>query len=128
MPTLRAMLGIGLVALTLVVTPGPNMLYLLSRTITQGRQAGMLSLAGIAAGFLVYLAATAAGVTALFQAVPAVYTMVKIAGAVYLLWLASQALRPSGQSIFAPQPMPIEMGGVLGLLALRILTEPATPP
>ena len=45
--------GIALVALGLVLTPGPNMLYLVSRSITQGRRAGMVSLAGVAAGFAV---------------------------------------------------------------------------
>jgi hypothetical protein len=48
--------GIALVALGLVLTPGPNMIYLVSRSVTQGRRAGLVSLLGVATGFLVYLA------------------------------------------------------------------------
>jgi threonine/homoserine/homoserine lactone efflux protein len=88
--------GIGLVALGLVLTPGPNMIYLVSRSITQGRRAGLVSLLGVAVGFLAYLAAASAGLAAIFTAVPAAYTALKIAGALYLLYLAWQALRPGG--------------------------------
>ncbi|HEY2206067.1 MAG TPA: hypothetical protein VGH99_16460 [Pseudonocardia sp.] len=55
-----AAVGIGLVAIGLVLTPGPNMLYLVSRSITQGRRPGLVSLLGVAAGFGVYLAARCA--------------------------------------------------------------------
>ncbi|MFC0681254.1 LysE family translocator [Lysobacter korlensis] len=89
-----AVLGVALVALTLVLTPGPNMVYLLSRSITQGRRAGLISLAGVGTGFLVYLLAAAAGLAAVFVAVPAAYTALKILGAAYLLYLAWQAIRP----------------------------------
>jgi threonine/homoserine/homoserine lactone efflux protein len=101
-----ALLGISLVALGLVLTPGPNMLYLVSRSVTQGRRAGLISLLGVAAGFLVYLAAAAAGLATIFTAVPAAYTAVKLAGVGYLLYLAWQAVRPGGTSAFAPVPLP----------------------
>ncbi|HEX5540081.1 MAG TPA: LysE family translocator [Micromonospora sp.] len=86
----------------MVLTPGPNMMYLVSRSITQGRRAGVISLLGVAVGFLVYLAATNLGMSALFVSVPQLYTTVKLAGAVYLGWLAFQALRPGGVSVFKP--------------------------
>ncbi|MDT7640771.1 MAG: hypothetical protein QOC83_5059 [Pseudonocardiales bacterium] len=98
--------GIGLVALGLVLTPGPNMIYLVSRSITQGRRAGLVSLLGVAVGFLAYLAAATAGLAAIFTAVPAAYAALKIAGALYLLYLAWQALRPGGTPVFAPRPLP----------------------
>ncbi len=100
-----AAVGIGLVALGLVLTPGPNMIYLVSRSITQGRRAGLVSLLGVATGFLVYLAAATAGLTAVFLVVPAAYTTVKLAGAAYLLHLAWQALRPGGRSAFEPREL-----------------------
>ncbi|WP_117215596.1 LysE family translocator [Allorhizocola rhizosphaerae] len=99
-----AVLGIALVALGLVLTPGPNMIYLVSRTLSQGRAAGLVSLLGVAAGFLVYLAGTALGLTALFATVPVLYQALKIFGALYLLWLAWQSLRKNG-SVFAPQEL-----------------------
>ncbi|WP_280791007.1 LysE family translocator [Blastococcus sp. TF02A_35] len=105
---MSAVLGIGLVALGLVLTPGPNMIYLVSRSITQGRRAGLISLLGVAAGFLVYLAAAAAGLATVFVVVPAAYTVLKLAGAAYLLYLAWQAMRPGGPNAFVPRELPID--------------------
>lgn len=95
-----AALGVVVIALGMVLTPGPNMVYLTSRAISQGRRAGLVSLAGTAVGFLCYLLAATAGLSALFVAVPAAYTAVKIAGALYLAWLAWGMLRPGGRSPF----------------------------
>ncbi|WP_376778575.1 LysE family translocator [Phytoactinopolyspora halotolerans] len=119
------MIGIALVALGLVLTPGPNMLYLVSRSITQGRRAGLISLLGVAAGFLIYLAAATAGLTAVFAAVPAAYTVLKIAGAAYLLYLAWQALRPGGVSVFAPRDVPVD--SARRLFAMGLLTNVLNP-
>jgi threonine/homoserine/homoserine lactone efflux protein len=101
-----AAVGIALVALGLVLTPGPNMLYLVSRSITQGRRAGLVSLLGVAAGFGVYLCAAVLGIATIFAEVPAAYTALRITGAAYLLHLAWQALRPGGRSAFAPEELP----------------------
>lgn len=117
--------GIGLVALGLVLTPGPNMIYLVSRSITQGRRAGLVSLLGVAAGFLVYLAAATAGLATLFAAVPAAYTVLKIAGAGYLLYLAWQALRPGGTAVFDPAPIPADPPR--RLFAMGLLTNLLNP-
>ncbi|WP_049854425.1 LysE family translocator [Dickeya fangzhongdai] len=80
------------IALGLVLTPGPNMIYLLSRTVCQGRRAGLVSLSGVALGFLIYMSAAALGITAIMMAVPLAYDVLRIAGACYLLWLAWQAV------------------------------------
>lgn len=127
MVSISAVLGIAAVALGLVLTPGPNMLYLVSRSITQGRRAGLISLLGVAVGFLVYLAAAAVGIAALFTVVPTLYTAIKIGGALYLLWLAWKTVRPGGHSVFDPQPMPpdpplrlFSMGLVTNLLNPKI--------
>lgn len=100
-----AILGIAAVAFALVITPGPNMIYLVSRSITQGRRAGLVSLLGVAAGLGVYAVLTTAGLTAVFTLVPVLYTTLKLAGAGYLLYLAWQAVRPGGGSPFTPKPM-----------------------
>ncbi|HEY9522511.1 MAG TPA: LysE family translocator [Thermopolyspora sp.] len=105
MVSLVGLLGIGAVALGLVLTPGPNMIYLVSRSITQGRQAGLISLLGVATGFLVYLLTAAVGLSTVFAVVPAAYTALKLAGAGYLLYLAWQAIRPGGRSPFTPRPL-----------------------
>ncbi|HEX2903188.1 MAG TPA: LysE family translocator [Jatrophihabitans sp.] len=113
-----AALGVFTVALLLVLTPGPNMMYLVSRTITQGRRAGVLSLAGVGVGFLVYLTATNLGLSAIFLAVPELYLAVKLIGAGYLGWLAWKALRPGGGSVFAPGPLPVDSPRRLFLMGL----------
>jgi threonine/homoserine/homoserine lactone efflux protein len=88
------------VALGMALTPGPNMMYLVSRSISQGRRAGMVSLAGTFAGFLVYMTMANLGLASVFILVPMLYIVVKAAGAVYLLWLAWNALRPGGLGVF----------------------------
>ncbi|MGW4286290.1 LysE family translocator [Streptomyces sp. NPDC004673] len=101
-----AALGVTVVALGMVLTPGPNMIYLVSRSITQGRRAGLISLGGVALGFLAYLLAANLGLSVLFLAVPELYVAVKLAGAGYLAYLAWSALRPGGVSVFAPREVP----------------------
>jgi threonine/homoserine/homoserine lactone efflux protein len=97
---LPAALGVLLVALGMVLTPGPNVIHLASRAISRGRRAGPVPLTGTAAGFLCYLLAATAGLSALFAAVPAAHTAVEIAGVLYLAWLAWGVLRPGGRSPF----------------------------
>ena len=86
--------------LVMVLTPGPNMIYLISRSICQGRKAGVTSLLGVVAGFFVHMLAAAVGLTAVFLAVPLAYEALKWAGALYLLWMAWQAVRPGARSPF----------------------------
>lgn len=89
-----------------MLTPGPNLVDLLSRAICQGRRAGFISLLGVVTAFLFHIVCAAAGLTAIFLTVPLAYTVLKYAGAVYLLWLAWQAVRPEGASPFAPRALP----------------------
>jgi threonine/homoserine/homoserine lactone efflux protein len=98
MPEWSSLVGFSLVALGMVLTPGPNMIYLLSRTISQGRLAGLISLCGVAAGFVFYMVCAAFGITALVMAVPYAYDSLRIAGALYLAWLAWSAMRPGARS------------------------------
>jgi threonine/homoserine/homoserine lactone efflux protein len=102
-----------LAALALVLTPGPNMIYCVSRTLCQGRRAGFVSLAGVLLGFLVHLLAAALGLTALLMAVPLAFDAIKLAGAAYLLWLAWQAVRPGGSAPFQARELPVDTPAVL---------------
>ena len=77
-----------LAVIALVATPGPNVLYLVSRTLAQGRAAGFVSLVGTSSGFLLHALAAAFGLSALLAAVPVAYDTIRIAGAIYLAWLA----------------------------------------
>ena len=121
----EAMLGIALVELGLVITPGPNMIYLVSRSIAQGRRAGLISLAGVGLGFLVYLLAASVGLATLFALVPEIYLTLKLMGAAYLLWLAWNAFRPGGNSIFATQELePDPPRKLFGMGLLTCLLNP----
>ncbi|MGK4579423.1 LysE family translocator [Kitasatospora sp. HPMI-4] len=121
----NAVLGVVAVALGMVLTPGPNMMYLVSRSITQGRRAGAVSLAGVAVGFLVYLSAANLGLSLVFVAVPALYLTVKLAGAGYLAWLAWKALKPGGLSVFTPQELPPD--STRRLFSMGLLTNLLNP-
>lgn len=98
--SLVAASGMAITALWMVLSPGPNMVYLVSRSISQGRAAGLISLTGTATGFVIYMVMANLGLSAVFVAVPWVYVGLKAAGAAYLLWLAWSALRPGGVGIF----------------------------
>jgi threonine/homoserine/homoserine lactone efflux protein len=127
MPHLPALLGFALVCLGMVLTPGPNMIYLISRSISQGSSAGMVSLGGVALGFVFYMLCAAFGITALLFAVPYAYDGLRIAGAIYLLWLAWQVLKPNGRSPFQVRELPVDsprklftMGLVTSLLNPKV--------
>ncbi|WP_462378801.1 LysE family translocator [Pseudomonas sp. Marseille-QA0892] len=100
MPELNNLLAFAVIALGMVLTPGPNMIYLISRSICQGRRAGLISLGGVALGFVFYMLCAVMGITALVLAIPFAYDAVRFVGACYLLWLAWQAVRPGGRSPF----------------------------
>jgi threonine/homoserine/homoserine lactone efflux protein len=106
MPLPHATLGFALLCLGMALTPGPNMIYLTSRSISQGPAAGLTSLAGTALGFVVYSLCAAFGVTALLFAVPIAYDVLRFGGALYLAWLAWQALKPGGRSPFTTRELP----------------------
>ena len=108
MPDFTSLLAFALICLGMVLTPGPNMIYLISRSICQGRAAGLISLGGGALGFVIYMLCAALGITALVMAVPLAYDALRIGGALYLLYLAWQALRPGGRSPFQVRDLPAD--------------------
>lgn len=108
MPEFHHWLAFALVALGLVLTPGPNMLYLVSRSISQGLKAGLVSLVGVAFGFIVYMLFAAFGITALLMTVPLAYDTLRFAGALYLMYLAWQAVKPGGRSPFHVRDLPAD--------------------
>ena len=118
MISLTAALGIALVELGLALTPGPNMIYLVSRSISQGWRAGMMSLAGTAVGFVVYMTMANVGLAAVFIVVPWLFIALKVLGAVYLLWLAYKTLRPGGTSMFETNELPRDSFGKLFRMGL----------
>ena len=86
-------------ALALNLTPGADMTYVIARSATQGRAAGIAASLGIAAGSLVHSVLAAVGVSALLQHSETAFLVVKYAGAAYLLYLAWKAVRAGGKAV-----------------------------
>ncbi|WP_315724193.1 MULTISPECIES: LysE family translocator [unclassified Bradyrhizobium] len=118
MPHTSSLLAFALVSFGMVLTPGPNMIYLISRSITQGHTAGLVSLGGVAVGFVAYMLAAAFGITALLFAVPFAYDALRLAGAAYLLYLAWQAVKPGGRSPFQVKKLAVDSPRRLFLMGL----------
>lgn len=118
MPTLSTLAAFALIALGMVLTPGPNMIYLVSRSLSQGPVAGLISLGGVALGFVFYILCAAFGITALVLAVPYAYDALRIVGALYLLYLAWQALKPGGRSPFQVRQLPKDRPRKLFMMGL----------
>lgn len=113
-------------ALLLAITPGPNMIYLISRTLAQGKKAGLISLAGVMVGFLFHIILVSFGLTAVLFTIPYAYTILKWAGALYLVYLAFQALKPNGRNIFEVEPI-IQADSPRKLFSIGFLTNVLNP-
>jgi threonine/homoserine/homoserine lactone efflux protein len=125
MPEIHNLLAFVLLAFGMVLTPGPNMIYLISRSISQGPGAGLISLGGIALGFLFYVFCAAFGITAFVLAVPFAYDALRLAGVAYLLYLAWQSLKPGGRSPFHVRELAPD--GPRKLFAMGFLTSLLNP-
>ncbi|MCW0344059.1 Leucine efflux protein [Pantoea ananatis] len=125
MPDYVHILTFGLVALGMVLTPGPNMIYLISRSICQGKRAGLISLGGIALGFVFYMVCAAFGITAFVFAIPYAYDLLRFGGAAYLLYLAWKAVKPGGNAPFSVKEMSVD--GPNKLFMMGFITNLANP-
>lgn len=101
-----------------MLTPGPNMIYCVSRALCQGRTAGWVSVLGVQAGNVVHITAATLGLTALLATMPLLYDVIRWAGATYLLWLAWQAVKPGGRGVFEAQDLPHDSNAKLFRMGL----------
>jgi threonine/homoserine/homoserine lactone efflux protein len=101
MPDITTISLFAAASLVLTATPGPDMLLIASRSVSQGRSAGFLTYAGIALGTYCHALAAALGLSQLFLTVPVAYEIVRWAGCAYLLYLAYKTIRAEG-SAFSP--------------------------
>jgi threonine/homoserine/homoserine lactone efflux protein len=90
-------------ALVLLLTPGPAVLYIVARSIDQGRRAGLVSVAGVHVGTLAHILAAAAGISALLAASATAFSIVKYLGAAYLIYIGARRLL-AGRSVTATAP------------------------
>ena len=108
MPSFDTLLAFFGVAVLLALTPGPDNVFVLLQSAQRGWRAGMAVVLGLCSGLVVHTAAVALGLAAVFAASAGAFTVLKVFGAAYLLWLAWQALRPAPApaSVSAPMPAP----------------------
>ena len=106
MPSASTFLLFGLAALGLLVIPGPAVLYIVTRSIHQGRAAGLVSVLGVATGSLVHVAAAALGLSALLMSSSIAFEAVKLVGAAYLIWLGIRTLRGRDEEDLPEQAAP----------------------
>lgn len=95
-PDPAVILAFSLATIVLAITPGPDMALQLSRAINYGRAHGLAAMAGAMSGIVVHTTLVAFGISVLIVAAPPLFLALKIAGAVYLLWLAWQAVTQGG--------------------------------
>lgn len=92
MPTVETIVVVALAGLALSASPGPSMLYVLSRSVGQSREAGLVSAAGLAMGGIVHVVAAALGLSAVFAASQFAYSAVQYLGGLYLIVIGLQTL------------------------------------
>jgi threonine/homoserine/homoserine lactone efflux protein len=93
MPSLTSLLLFAAASIALLVVPGPSVLYIVTRSVSQGRRAGLISVLGVHVGSAVHVTAAALGLSALLASSATAFMIVKYLGAVYLVWLGVQKLR-----------------------------------
>ena len=112
-----------LAVLALFLSPGPNMAFVLSHGVAHGPRGGFAAALGISAADLVHTLFAATGVTALVAAWPPSFDVLRYAGALYLVWLAVQALRSGGLRMGAPA-QPAGFGRIVRMALLNNLVNP----
>ena len=106
MPGNPSLLGFVAAALVVLLIPGPGVLYIVARSLSQGHRAGLVSVLGLSAGALVHVAAATAGLSAILLASATAFGIVKALGAGYLVYLGIRTLltRQPTASVAAPTP------------------------
>jgi threonine/homoserine/homoserine lactone efflux protein len=125
LPDASVLLAYSLAAFVLFITPGPDMSLFLARTVTGGRRAGIAAMTGASLGNVVHSVLAAFGLSALIAASPSLFLALKVVGALYLLWLAIDAVRNgSSLNVRGERPKPVALWPTLALGLTVNLTNP----
>lgn len=124
MPDLQSLLVFIGAGLLLNITPGPDVLYIVGRSIGQGRVAGLVSVLGISTGCLFHVASAALGLSALMLALPLAYDAVRYAGAAYLVWLGVRAIVSKSSPLHVQRVDPERLGRVFQQGVLTNMLNP----
>ncbi len=106
LPDTAVLLPFTIAVVVIALTPGPDMTFFLGRALAQGRAAGLAAMAGASTGILVHTMLVALGLSALIVAAPTAFLALKIVGALYLAWLAVQAIRHGSALTLPDGPAP----------------------
>lgn len=126
MPHLSTILLFIAATMAVLVIPGPAVVYIVTRSVSQGRAAGFVSVLGIHVGTSVYVIATSAGLSALLMASSTVFMIVKYLGAAYLIWLGIQKLRARGEDGEAAEPAKASLPRIFGQGVIVNILNPKT--
>lgn len=126
MPTLEILITFTLAALVLNLSPGPSNLYVMARAIAQGTKGGMVAAAGLAVGSLVHVVAAVLGLAALFKYSPILYTVVKVAGAFYLIYLGIKYFRTKSSDTSCTSEK-VKVKTLLSIFKESIIVEVTNP-
>lgn len=122
MPSFDLLIPFLVASLVFACVPGPGMLYAAAQTISWGRRVGWMSAVGFHIGGYAHILAAAFGLAVLLQAVPILYSIVKFAGAAYLIWLGIKLFRPQTQRISAlMQPAAAPRRAILDSITVEVL-------
>ena len=106
MPDPSTLLVFAGASIAMLVFPGPSVIYIVTRSVEQGRRAGLVSMLGVEAGGLVHVAAAALGISAIVASSATAFSIVKYAGAAYLIYLGVQRWRGAGEDPGRGEPLP----------------------
>lgn len=127
MPTFETILTFSVAAFLLSISPGPSNLYIMARSMHQGFSAGFAAASGMAIGSFIYVIASALGLAAIFKHAPLAYLILKIVGAVYLIYLGITYLRAKPQVQDSEMSAPIHSNGKIFQQSILVeLTNPKT--
>src|SRR5262245_44716209 len=117
MPSFATLAVFSLAAIALAVVPGPAVTYIVTQSVDKGRRAGLVSALGVASGGLVHVAVATLGLSAPRASSAAAFTVVKLAGAAYLIVIGIRRIRSrEEEQAPAPPPAPLQKGYVQGLV------------
>lgn len=121
MPPFDLLIPFFVATMIFACVPGPGLLYAAARTISQGRRAGWLAALGLHIGGYGHILATAFGLAALLQAVPVLYGAVKLAGAIYLIWLGYRMFTSHEVAILSSSQIPSSRKAIAESIVVELL-------
>ena len=128
MPSGELLVAFILAGALLAVMPGPAILFVTAQTLAYGRRAGFMAVLGVHLGGYAHIAAAAFGLAVLVKAVPTLYLALKLAGAVYLVWLGIGMFRATGPvETSGPSPMPVRTPGTRRTFVRSIMVQLLNP-